>query len=197
MSPWVRSVWAVALLVMAGGTRARAAVTQGGWELDLYAGEYNPGPSELDSDLKLGIRFGRNVTERFNIFVDIGRSDVVGSVASPRPLAPVELGGDLQIYSFNLGGNFTPQKRWVTMLYGGVGWTVTEINAVVTSVPVLNYIRGLEDNIRTMNVGVAGKLQVSRLMFVRLDVGVRYNFGRSAGEFDTEYTGGIGWTFGQ
>ena len=115
MRSFVERVSVAALLIVAiGSTAAFAAVNDDGWEIEFYLGQYDPGPSVVDSDTLWGMRIGRNVGARLNIFADFGRFDVGGTIANPSPPpATAELGGDLRIFDFDFGYNFTPESKWV------------------------------------------------------------------------------------
>ena len=60
------------LAATAASSPSRAAVEDDGWEIELYVGQYSPGPSEVDSDTIWGLRVGRNVGDRWNLFADFG-----------------------------------------------------------------------------------------------------------------------------
>lgn len=175
---------ALACLVSAS-TRTMAEVQGQTWEVEVYLGYYDPSPDVLDSDVVWGLRVGYNFSERLNLFGDLGRFDGSGKVDD------VDLTYDARGFDLNAAWQLTPEKKWVTLLYGGLGWAFVDFEADTEPLPVK-----LGDDSFTFNFGAAGKLQLKERIYLRFDARARWYKDRDGDEIDTLGTVAIGWSFG-
>lgn len=85
--------WSLFVVVAGWGT-CQARVVPGTFELEVYAGRYDPRPERIDSDATFGIRVGRNFTKRFNVQGEIGRASLSGVFAGDLSGTPVVASGE-------------------------------------------------------------------------------------------------------
>ena len=171
----------------ASSTPAVAQVEGQTWEVELYLGYYDPSPSVLDSDVVWGMRLGYNFSERLNLFGDFGRFDGSGESGD------VSVDYDARTFDLNAGWHFTPEKKWATLLYGGIGWAFVDVDVDDATEP---FPVKLGDDSFTFNFGAAGKLRLKKMIYLRFDVRARWYTDREEDEIDTLATVAIGWTFG-
>jgi len=206
LSRTVPGVLALSLILFpaAFGTSVNAGVDGGTYELEFFAGAYMPGPEQIKDEPILGVRFGRNFSERLNVqlgfaFLDSTiETDIETEPAKADPVGTVRSTYDASIIDLNFAYQLTPESRFVPMLFAGVGWSSIRTNL---EIPLEDdsaiYLTSLSNNSFVGNVGVSGKIYVSTNWYLRVSVLTRWFAERESDAWDLEADIGAGFTFGR
>ena len=188
MTARLASALALAALALAAAPAARAAVTADTGNIEVFVGWYSPeedvAGENLD-DATYGMRGGFNFTRHF--MMQIGAQ--MFSTDYPTIAGDVEI--DQWMADVSFGWYANPDSRAVFLVYGGPGWSSTDMDF-----PVL---KDDSDSSLSAHVGIAGVIGIGNRFYLRPDARYRWIDGDDGGDDrgDWEATLGFGWTLGE
>lgn len=193
------------LVVMAVGLAAlpaHAEVRDGSFELELYGGWYDPGPSALPGAPTVGGRFGYNVTPRFFVQATLGYTNFEKDVSDGSNFGTVNL--DLWNLDFGFGYNFTEDSNVTPEVHAGFGGGFGSAGgALQVNDTDLCGVAGcrvtfdnLSENSFTLHGGAGVRIDLSDLIYIRPVVQARWFAARDSSKWDPEYSVSLGFKFG-
>lgn len=185
-------------LLAATGSPARAEVLEETALIEVFAGSYDPDPEGADDDTSFGVRLGFNTNPHFSFIAELSTLSSDGDFSDPGPPAVAgDFDYDLVSLDFSFYWNIDPEGRWVTSLYGGVGFSFVELDAeAVIEDAIRVRINGLEDDSVTFHAGASEQLWLTERFYVRANYRLRFIEDRDDDETDTEVTVAAGWRLG-
>jgi opacity protein-like surface antigen len=206
-TPW--SVRLIAFSIIASlafvGSAAAIGAAGGQKEIEVYGGIFTSDIEFLDEEATFGVRFGGNLTDRFNLQVQLGALPLDADFNSDIWSGDADL--DSWVFEVSAGLNLRPGKRWNPLLFGGIGYVSAEGDGVLTRKGdglTIDFSH-LEEDSFTVHAGLNSKIYVTDNFYVRPGTRVRWYEAREdfeelgekfdVDEFDIEYTLGLGWVW--
>lgn len=182
------------LLVAGFGSPANAEVHEDSMNVEIFAGELNPGPDRLDSETNLGLRYGWDISRRLGFGFEFWRYETDDSFTSGMTTASFDL--DLDGIEATVYGFFMPEGRVTLFLFGGIGGVFADLDADVSNPIFSASLRHVQDDSFTAHGGGGLRIQLGEHVYLRPDVRFRWIEKRDDDEIDTAVTLGIGFNFG-
>ncbi|MBP7148988.1 MAG: outer membrane beta-barrel protein [Acidobacteria bacterium] len=191
-------------LITAAATPA-AGPAIGEWNLAVYAGQYSPGPDEIDDELTYGLRLGMMATENWGVAMSLGVMSIDSDFKSDDIRG--EIDGDFTFVDvdalYAIGG---PDRRLHLVVGAGVGWAFASVDGTVrTRLPALRDVkerdaeftfRGADADSFTANVVLGPAYSFSDKFSIRLQNRWRWFEQRDDDEIDRELTLAAIFAFG-
>ncbi len=178
---------------------ARAAIVMGTYEIELFAGYYNPNPVVLDKNVSVGLRFGYNVTENLNIrgemtYFDTGGNFATyhgefGDITGTVDYSALTFEFPLSIYPY-------PNSKWITNFFLGPGFSFVSSEVKVSDERFPFESGDLEKSGFTILAGIGVRREFGKRFFANLVGRSRWHAARDQDRLDWEATLGLGITFG-
>ena len=188
------STSALVLLIAAFGTPANAEVHVDSMNIELFAGELDPGPDLLDSETNFGLRYGWDFSRRLGFQFELWRYETDGTFTSGMTTGSFDLdldGIELSVYAF-----FVPDGRVTLFLFGGIGGVFADLDANISNPLFSTSLRNAQDDSFTAHGGGGLRIQLGEHVYLRPDARVRWIEKREDDEIDTAYSLAIGFNFG-
>ncbi|MFQ5701745.1 MAG: porin family protein [Acidobacteriota bacterium] len=200
---WFLIILAILVLVVSSSTPALAQIERGS-EGDVFVGGIlgddltddpvsGMGP-ELDDDVEFGIRYAYNFTSMWGIEGTVSFSP---NSATDTPGGDVDL--DLFLIDVDAIWHFTPDKRIVGYLVGGVGFANADLDHPITGTVNGKLTQIDDDSGITLNAGVGAKFFATDNFLIRAEVRYRYIDALVDENDDSlntvDGTVGVGWAF--
>ena len=190
------------LVVVAAVVPAVAEVREGSFELELYGGWYDPGPSQIPGEPTLGGRFGYNATPRFFVQGTLGYTNFETNVSSGGNSGTIDL--DLWTMDFGFGYNFTEDSNVTPEIHagfgGGFGTAGGDLQIDDTDLCGVAGCRvqfdNLSENSFTLHGGVGVRIDLGDLIYLRPVVQARWFAARDSSPWELEYSLSLGFKFG-
>ncbi len=192
---WIPGLVIMALMLVAVPS-AQASVEEDAWEIEVYVGTYEPDVSFVDDDTTFGIRFGSNITERFNFGVSVGIVDSEESFTNVgSPPASGDVNYDAILLDVTFGVQFWTESPVTGIVYGGFGWGDVDLDVDAVIEDDVIRISGAAKDSFLINLGLGAKIDLGDRFYLRIDGKARRFDDRSDDELDLEYTVGLGIKF--
>ena len=181
------SALALAALAFAWSPAAQAAITEKTGNLEVFVGWYTPEddiPDESLDDVTYGMRGGFNFTKHF--MLQFGAQ--MFSTDYSTPAGDVDV--DQWMFDTSFGWYVNPDSRAVFLVYGGPGWSNTDMDFPV--------VKDESDSSLSAHVGIGGVISFGHRFYLRPDARYRWIDGddNSDSRGDWEATLGFGWALG-
>lgn len=191
-------------------TSARAEVTDGSGNIEVYAGWYFPDDSGAGADyddLTAGLRLGYVFTKHLGLQATLGWFEGDGTYTHPA-YGKQTISPSIVPLDISLMGYINPDSRAVFTAYGGIGYAFqdadVDVNCNVLPDPVDDLCRADKgareshtDDSFTLHAGVGAKIDVTESFYLRPDARVRWFEDREDNEMDWEVSLGFGWWLGR
>lgn len=198
------SGWTIALAVAfaASLNPARAEITGGSGEIEIYAGWYWPddGPGISLDDLTFGVRGGINFTPAFGLLIGAGYWEgSEGVTLATVPPASFKAKAEQWHGDISLVWNINPDSRSVFQFFGGPGYAETDVTnwALVGGAAVKGTA---SKGTWTGHAGFGVRIACTDTFYIRPEGRVRYFDdvpGGNGERWDYEASIGFGWALGQ
>ena len=182
------------LLVAAFGSPVNAEVHEGSMNVEIFAGELDPGPDLLDSETNFGLRYGYDISRRLGFQFELWRYETDDSFTSGMTTASFDL--DLNGIEISVYGFFVPEGRVTLFLFGGIGGIFATLDADISNPIFSASLRNAQDDSFTAHGGGGLRIQLGEHVYLRPDVRFRWIEQRDDDEIDTAYSLAIGFNFG-
>ena len=192
----------ILLALVVSALPALAEVRQGSFELELYGGWYDPGPSVLPGEPTFGGRFGYNATQSFFVQATLGYTNFETDVAAGGDSGTIQL--DLLNLDFSFGYNFTEGGNVTPEIHAGFGGAFgSSGGALLINDPEVCGVAPCTvtfDNVArdsfTLHGGLGVRIDLSDLIYLRPVIQARWVSARDNGSWDAEYVVSLGFKFG-
>jgi len=184
-----------ALLLVAVPATFAAAPEAGQWSLGFYGGTYAPGPDDaFDDQNTFGLRVGRMITDRYGVGLSIGTVDPDYKALENAALTGV-LDVENTLVDLGVFVAFRPKSRFNLFLGGGIGGAFISSSGQVTGPPGTVFYDDLTKDSATVHVGTGMIIGLSKKVFLRPMMKLRYFEAREDDEVDQEVSLGVGFKF--
>jgi hypothetical protein len=166
------------------------------WHVEGYVGAYIPKPDIFDNQVTLGGRVGYDFTK------NMGLEGSLGWFGSSKdfdvsPGVTAEIDADFIMTDFSFVYTLFPEKKFNPKLYGGIGGAFVSADVLVDAPGGGIFFSGIDDDAFTVHFGGGSKISINEVMYFRFAGRMRYYENRDDDEIDSEFTGALGYTFGQ
>jgi hypothetical protein len=181
------------LLVVAFGSTTSAEIHENSMNVEIFAGEQDPGPDRLDSETTFGFRYGWDYSRRVGMQFEFWRYDTDGDFTVGMSSGTFDL--DLNGFELSVHGFLRPDSRMSILLFGGIGGVFGELDASVSG-PLPIGFSNLQDDSFTAHAGAGLRIQLGEHVYLRPDARLRWIEKREDDETDSVLTLALGFNFG-
>ena len=191
-----RWAWSFAvLLILVVGSHAHAAVSQGQWSGEIFGGNYGPGPDDvLDDEGTFGLRVITMVSPRWAVVGSASTVNFEDTVMDGT--TTVNFDTDVLLLDFSAGYVFFPDKRVSIALGAGIGGSFSSTDGTFTSPTLQVVFEELDESSLTLNAAAGPVIQLSRRIYLKPLVRIRWFENREDDETDLESSLAFGFKFG-
>lgn len=182
------------LLAASFSPEARAEVHEGSMNVEIFAGELDPGPDLLDSETNLGLRYGWDFSRRLGFQFEFWRYETDSSFTSGMTIASFDL--DLDGIEISIYGFLRPESRVSILLFGGIGGVFGSLDASISNPLFSARLSNARDDSFTAHGGGGLRIQLGEHVYLRPDARFRWIEKREDDEIDMAVTLAVGFNFG-
>ena len=170
---------------------AHAQVEDGMLLFEIYGGNTDPQPDDLDDETTFGIRFGNMLTENVAIIVSLGRVEFDGT--SIDGMSVLDFDSEHTLLDVTVGYVFRPASRFAIAVGGGIGGSFNSFDGELTTPTFRARFDGIASDSFTLHAVVGPVIGLGSRVYLKPVVKARWFEAREDDEIDLESSLAVGF----